>query len=98
MNYILVISEDAEADLAEAQAWYDRQRSGLSADFLANVDQVFDRIRKTPQMHAEVYQDVRRAVVRRFPYVIYYRIEIDVVAVLAVIRGGRDPKVWQSRV
>ena len=91
MNYTLIVGEDAEADLAEAKDWYERQRPGLSADFLANVEKVFERLRKTPLMHAEIYKDARRAVVRRFPYVVYYRMEDDVVAILAVVRGGRNP-------
>jgi plasmid stabilization system protein ParE len=50
-----------------------------------------------PETHAKVYQDVRRALVRRFPYSIYYRFRADRIVVLAVFHNKRDPKVWKAR-
>ena len=44
-----------------------------------------------------VFQDFQRAVIHRFPYVIYYRIIDRRIIVIAVVHGKRDPKIWQSR-
>ena len=67
-------------------------------DFLAEVEAVFDRIGRMPNMHGMVYEDIRRAVVKRYPYSVYYRPEPSRVVVLSVFHGKRDPRIWQSRV
>jgi plasmid stabilization system protein ParE len=50
-----------------------------------------------PELHAVVYRRMRRALVERFPFAVYYRIDADDVVVLAVTHSRRDPKSWQSR-
>lgn len=94
----MIISPEAEAELASAQGWYDQQRQGLGVELVAQVEATLQRIDRTPQMHGTIYQDVRRAVVRRFPYVVYYRIVDGEAVVIAIVHGSRDPKTWQSRV
>ena len=98
MSYPLVIRPEAEQDMSEARDWYDGQREGLGADFLTAVDEVFDRIRETPEMYAAEYKSVRRSGLSSFPYVVYYRIVGDTVEVLAVQHGSRNPRGWRSRV
>ena len=93
----LVIVPEAEEDLAKAKRWYDDQRMGLGQEFLQHVEQVFDRIRQWPEMHAVVREDVRQALVKRFPYVVCYRIVRNTIRVIAVYHGHRDPNTWQSR-
>ena len=93
----MTILPEAEADLVNARNWYERQRDGLGAAFLLAVEEIFERIVRTPDAHTVVYQEVRRALTRRFPYAIYYRIEAGEAVVLGVFHAGRDPREWQSR-
>lgn len=93
----MIILPEAEADLENARDWYERQRGGLGAAFLLGIEEVLERIRRTPEINVAVYQDVRRALTRRFPYAVYYRIEGDEVVVLGVFHAGRAPRQWQSR-
>jgi plasmid stabilization system protein ParE len=73
------------------RSWYESQRGGLGAEFLSEVLQVFDRLAETPLIYQTVYRDVRRAMVRRFPYLIWYRVFGEVVTVLACSHGRQDP-------
>ncbi|WP_396133662.1 type II toxin-antitoxin system RelE/ParE family toxin [Chamaesiphon sp. OTE_75_metabat_556] len=50
-----------------------------------------------PESYPAVYRDVRRSIVRRFPYTIYYRIVSSRVIITAVFHGRRDPTDWQAR-
>jgi len=50
-----------------------------------------------PRLHREVFGDIRRAVVRGFPYCVYYREEPALIRVISVFHTSRDPKIWQSR-
>ena len=66
-------------------------------DFADRVQEVFDRIAANPLLHATVLADVRKAVVMRFPYCVYYRTEVARVEVIAVFHTSRDLSIWQSR-
>ena len=81
-------------DLAGGYAWYNGQRDGLGEEFLADVNAAFDSIERFPDIFARVHGEVRRAVVNRFPYSVFYRIETKRVVVLTVLHTSRDPKGW----
>ncbi len=98
MSLPLVFHPDVQPEVDDAYRWYEQQRSGLGDDFLAAVEEVFDRLRRIPEVHQKVFQDVRRAMPKRFPYGVYYRIYSDRVEVIAVYHSSRDPRGWQSRV
>jgi plasmid stabilization system protein ParE len=97
MNLPVVLRTEAQADFDEAFDWYESQRPGLGIDFTAQVQEVFDRISANPLLHAVVFQDLRKAVVRRFPYSVIYRAEATQVLVLAVFHSKREPSIWQGR-
>jgi plasmid stabilization system protein ParE len=98
MSLPLAFHPDVQDEVDEAHNWYEQQRVGLGADFLRALDDVFRRLSSTPQVHALIYQNVRRALPRWFPYGIYYRVLAGRVEVIAVQHTRRDPSSWQSRV
>jgi toxin ParE1/3/4 len=97
MSLPVAFFEEAEAEFDEAAAWYERRREGLGRDFVAKVQEVLDRICELPTMHPVVHKDVRRALVGRFPYAIFYRVQSEHVIVLSVFHTSRDPSVWKQR-
>ena len=97
MSLPVVLRPEARDEFDEAFDWYEQQRSGLGVDFVAQVQEVFDRISATPERYAQIFQDIRRVVVQRFPYSIFYKIESQQVVVLAVFHSRRNPKIWQAR-
>jgi plasmid stabilization system protein ParE len=98
MSLPLAFHPDVQNEVNDAHEWYERQRPGLGADFLRALDEVFLRLSATPQVHAMIYQNVRRALPRRFPYGVYYRMLAGRVEVIAVQHSRRDPSSWQSRI
>ncbi len=97
MSLPVVLTHEAEAEFDAAADGYEQQ-AGLGAEFVARVRDVLNQIGQMPELHAPAYQNVRRAVVRRFPYTIYYRVQADRVEVIAVFHSHRDPSEWQKRV
>ena len=97
MAFPLVVTPEAEEDLAHARRWYEQRGRGLGDRFLASIEEVFDRIRRVPEAHAVTYRSIRQALSRRFPYVVCYTFEADCVHVIAVFHGHRDPDEWKSR-
>ena len=97
------LASAADAELAEAAAWYLAQ--GLESEhgldlaerFVDAVERGMSLIAERPQLHAEIEPGVRRAVLRDFPYSLVYAIEPDCVLVLAVMHHKRMPGYWRGR-
>ncbi len=92
-----MIRAEAEADLADARSWYEQRENGLGDKFLERVEESLEQIDRLPESHRIVYRSIRRAQVRRFPFLVYYSIVAGGVVVLGIVHSHRDPKVWQSR-
>lgn len=93
MSYGVYVRGAAERDVASAQRWYEEQRRGLAAEFHAEFTATVDRLAETPLIYPELYRGVRRAVLRRFPYLVWYRIQDLTVTVLACTHGKIDPRL-----
>ena len=93
----IVVRPAAAADIDEAFLWYERQRPGLGDEFLAAVQSTRDGIAAHPAMYPVLHRNTRRALVRRFPYGIFYRVYADVIVVVACMHARRDPTRWKSR-
>lgn len=91
MSYDIQIRRAAELDLANAQVWYETQQTGLGAEFRSEVSRVIDRLAETPLLYQIVHHGIRRAIVRRFPYLLWYSVVAKTVIVLACTYAGRDP-------
>ena len=78
MSLRVITRDEAEADIAEAALWYERRRcGGLGKEFIRAVDSCFALIAKQPQAFPVVYRDARLALLRRFPYLVIYRVFPD---------------------
>jgi plasmid stabilization system protein ParE len=97
MRLPLVFQAGVRDEIDEAYGWYEAQAPGVGEEFLGAVEAVLDHISQDPEIHAPIYQDVRRGRLKRFPYAVYYRIEPARIMVLAVRHGKQDPRGWQSR-
>ncbi len=93
----ILISSDAEADIEEAVEWYQEIGSGLDSEFIRTVDACLRSIQRTPTLYPIVYKNVRRALLRKFPYGVFYFVFDDTVVILACFHTSRNPKDWQSR-
>ena len=88
----LVLRPAAVADLTEAHAHYHGLVDGLGDRFVAALDELFARLIEFPRSAPLVagYRDVRRAVVRGFPYVVFYRHQLDRIDVLRVLHAAKS--------
>lgn len=89
---------EAVADVVEAKRWYEEQETGLGDSFATSVEQIVDRIKSMPRMYPVAHRDVRRGQLRKFPYLIYYRVHPNRLEVVAVLHGSRDPRLWRERI
>lgn len=87
----------AAADIERAYAWYEKERPGLGEEFLAQVNATAQLVLKTPTAYPVVVRQTRRALVRRFPYGLFYRILGNTVVFVACFHTQRDPSLWARR-
>jgi plasmid stabilization system protein ParE len=92
----LNLAPEVEWDVLEAYAWYEGRRLGLGEEFLTCVDACIQVICRHPEMYAKVYADYRRALVRRFPYAVFYEYSENEVTVYCVFHTSRDPQKWRE--
>jgi toxin ParE1/3/4 len=95
MSLALVVQPSAKRDIAEADEYY--AQHGKADAFIAALDEAFIKIADRPLMYPVVYADVRRALVRRFPYSVFFVVEPERVMVLAVHHQHRDPAARPRR-
>jgi plasmid stabilization system protein ParE len=95
MSLALVVQPSAKRDIAEADEYY--AQHGKADAFIAALDEAFIEIADRPLMYPVVYEDVRRALVRRFPYSVFFVVAPERVMVLAVHHQHRDPAARPRR-
>ena len=95
--YRLVAAPRADLDVAAAYQWYESERAGLGLQFLNQLSGTYDRIAEDPLRYQDLDSGIRRALLRRFPYAVYFAVEPDLIVVLAVLHVSRDPAEWQRR-
>ena len=93
----IVVNEDAELDLQETVTWYEEQRSGLGADFLKCFKEAMTYVSRYPNLYPVIHADIRRILIRRFPYGVFYLNEPDQIVIIGIVHDKRDPRVWKSR-
>ena len=104
MTFRLLPRRRAKAEVRSAARWYERQRTGLGREFIAEVDHALTRVAENLFQYEVLHREARRGIVRRFPYGVFYRIEKDKnkdkneVVVFCVIHLHRDPGSWKKRV
>lgn len=97
MNYEVLIRPEAEADIGEAYHWYEEQNEGLGEEFLRAIDACLAAVQRVPMAYSPIHKHVRRALLRRFPYGLFYFIEADRIIILGCFHVRRNPKQWQER-
>lgn len=88
---------EAASDVVLAREWYDGQRPGLGDDFVQSLERVVGLVSELPEAFPEIAVGLRRALLGRFPYAVYYRLDGDLVDVIACLHTRRSPGRWRSR-
>src|SRR2546430_17605888 len=92
-----LVEPRAERGFPEAGRWYTARNPAIAAAFRVSVERTLGAVERSPEQLPIALRDIRKALVRRFPYVVYYVVLSDVISVIAIVHGRRDPGVWQAR-
>jgi plasmid stabilization system protein ParE len=87
----------AALELVEAYDWYEAELPGLGVRFQAEIDSTLVRMTANPLQFPAVLRGARRALLRRFPYMLFFTIEDNTLLVIACFHVSRDPRMWRKR-
>jgi toxin ParE1/3/4 len=98
----LRLLDEAKEEMRQSARWYEHKRDGLGDDFLDAVERAFESIEQHPKRFKRVEtqnsdREVRRLVLKRFPFLIVYEVLPAEILVVAIAHGKRKPKFWQDR-
>jgi toxin ParE1/3/4 len=96
--YRLKFARRAVREIGEAFEWYEAQSPGLGLEYQAALALQLRRLELAPTQYAEVFPGVRRTLLARFPYSVFYTVQRDLVHILAVMHTARNPKRWPPAV
>ncbi|MHB8165876.1 MAG: type II toxin-antitoxin system RelE/ParE family toxin [Sulfuricella sp.] len=94
MAFRLKFSSRALHEIGEAQEWYELQNPGLGEEFIAAMELQLKRLAQAPLLYAEAIPSVRRALLPRFPYGLFYVVRGNLIHVLAVLHDAHSPSRW----
>ena len=97
MSRPLILRPAAEGDVEAAYRWYEEQSPGLGAEFLRSVEAALASVERNPEAYQQVYKQARRALLRRFPYALFYVASPELIEVIGCIHTRRHPRRWRSR-
>lgn len=95
----IIVRPEAEQEVRQAFDWYQEQSAGLGFEFLRAIEVCLSGISRNPFAYivAKV-PNVRRALVRRFPYALFYLVDDEAIVVIAIFNVKRQPIDWTKRV
>jgi plasmid stabilization system protein ParE len=93
----LIVRPDAESDITDAALWYEAQSQGLGSEFLRLADACLADVHRAPAQFPLIRRDARRALLRRFPYAIFFVVTDAAVDVVACLHVRRSPHEWGER-
>jgi plasmid stabilization system protein ParE len=94
----LTILPQAELDVWDAAAWFEGRRTGLGDEFLDELDAILRRVIASPFQFPKIKDNMRRGLLRRFPYPVYFGVTKEAVELIAVLHQHRNPRAWETRI
>ena len=94
---LVVFRAAANSDVDAAYKWYENRQQGLGAAFRSSIDAAVELIAANPLASPVVRRNIRRVLLTRFPYALFYRVVGEEVVVEACIHAKQHPRAWRSR-
>lgn len=93
----IVFLAPAEKEMLEAAIYYDDKAPGLGSDYIAEVEHTVNRIAENPESGLTVRGNIRRMLLRRFPFGVLYRVDQEEIVIIAIMHLRRRPGYWKKR-
>ena len=93
----VVVQPEATQETDDAFVWYEDKEPGLGFRFLHDLDVLYAAIARRPEIFQPVRSGFRRALLRTFPYAIFFESDDGLAVIHSVFHCARNPAELQSR-
>ncbi|MEZ4753212.1 MAG: type II toxin-antitoxin system RelE/ParE family toxin [Bdellovibrionota bacterium] len=97
MKFTIKLRKEAESEIRDAFEWYESHLVGLGHEFLLSIDESLAILKSEPEIYPLVHSEIRRALLKKFPFGVFYTINAENIIVLAVFHAKRNPDAWKTR-
>jgi toxin ParE1/3/4 len=100
MPHRIIIRHEAEIDITDAVIWYHHQQTGLGNEFLTEIEIAITSAATNPNQYPRLRRkpDVRRTLMKRFPYRIFFILKPEHIVVFRVLHSARHDREWKSTI
>ncbi|QQR81868.1 MAG: type II toxin-antitoxin system RelE/ParE family toxin [Deltaproteobacteria bacterium] len=96
-KYQVRLTDKAEEDVRDIFQWHEIKLTGLGYRFIFSLEAAFASIERVPLGFRKIHKNIRRVLLKRFPYGVFYVVEKEQLVVVAVIHHKRNPTLWKKR-
>ena len=96
--FSLELSDEAEVDFNKSYKFYYEDSPKVAETYFKQINIAFENVKQNPESFPVVRKNVRKYVVKKFPFVIYYQIVDTVIQVIAIFHTSRNPEIWNERI
>ena len=97
-KYNLIINPFAEEDIKESMEWYNLQKEKLGEEFFQEIKKTAFSIKENPFQFEEIKNEIRQAIIKRFPFLMFFYIDGSTINIFAVFHQKRNPRIWKKRI
>ena len=92
------VSDEAEIDFDKSYEYYYKDNPNVADIFFQSINLSLENVKQYPFSFPEIHKNVRKYVVKKFPFVIYYQVTESVIRIIAIFHTSRNPEIWNDRV
>ena len=96
-KFSIEISDEAEIDFDKSYEYYFEDNPKVADTFFKKINISLEDIKQDPFTFPIVYKEVRKYLVHKFPFIIYYQIVNSTIKVIAIFHTSRNPEIWNER-
>jgi len=93
----VVYHPEALNEIIDAARYYEARGEGLGDRFLDSVEEAIEIIRGIPLVFCADESGRRKYLIKKFPYLIIYKVKENCIYILAIAHGKREPGYWEPR-
>ncbi len=97
MDFEIIIKPIVLVDLDEAMLWYESEQTGLSLRFFNAFEKTIKGVKKNPYAFLEISPHIKRVLIKKFPYKVFYTISDRTIIILGVCHAKRSNAYLRKR-
>jgi hypothetical protein len=91
MRFTLIIPEIVEEEIDEASVYYNKKQEGLGNKLYEDVTSTLIFLEKNPLSFQKSRRDYRHALLKKFPYLVIYKVYKDKILIFRFINARKHP-------